>query len=330
MQRIASLTFDRKKRTLPVCDFRVAAVTTKSDLEVPVHVNQDERELLLAKTLENPQVRYETEFPYKEEVAGMKKEMLSMKNFDVFDEAPTSSLSEEALSEAISTPWVKVRKSDGTVRCRIVVRGYTQQVDDRDELFAYSTPSLTTLKLLLTLSSAFGWHIATGDVSTAFLHAAVDGNIYVCHPAFGVLPGRKRALEVEACTLWPSELSKALATALCGMHGKVWLCAREIGPKLVRARLYVLAYVDDLMFFCSKPDIDLCVQDLQKDLLLKMTGALTEGQTVTFLGREIRRTADACELYMKPEYIDSMLQLYNMSACKPAAAPGEKLRRRSL
>ena len=171
VQRIASLTFDRKKRTLPVCDFRVAAVTTKSDLEVPVHVNQDERELLLAKTLENPQVWYETEFAYEEEVAGMKKEMLSMKNFDVFDEVPTSSLSEEALSEAISTRWVNVRKSDGTVRCRIVVRGYTQQVDDRDELFA-STPSLTTLKLLLTLSSAFGWHIATGDVSTAFLRAA--------------------------------------------------------------------------------------------------------------------------------------------------------------
>ena len=87
-------------------------------------------------------------------------------------------------------------------------------------------------------------------------------------------------------------------------------------------KLYVLTYVDDLMFVGCKPDIDLCAQDLQKDLPLKMTGTLIEGQTVTFLGREIRRTADACELYMKPEYIDSMLQLYNMSACKPAAAPG--------
>ena len=76
VQRIASVTVDRKKRTLPVYDFRIAAVTTKSDLEV----NQDDRELLLAKTLENPQVWYETEFLYEEEVAGMKKEMLSMKN----------------------------------------------------------------------------------------------------------------------------------------------------------------------------------------------------------------------------------------------------------
>ena len=179
LQRIASVTFHKKKRTLPVCDFRVAAVTTKSDLEFPVHVNQDERELLLARTLENPQGWYETEFPYEEEVAGM-KEMLSMKNFEVFDEVPTSSLSEEALSEAISTRCAIVRKSDGTVRCRIVVRGYTQQVDDRDELFA-STPSLTTLKLLLMLSSAFGWRIATGDVSTSFLHAAVDGDIMSSH-----------------------------------------------------------------------------------------------------------------------------------------------------
>ena len=330
VQRIASLTFDRKKRTLPVCDFRVAAVTTKSDLEVPVHVNQDERELLLAKTLENPQVWYETEFPYEEEVAGMKKEMLSMKNFDVFDEVPTSSLSEEALSEAISTRWVKVRKSDGAVRCRIVVRGYTQQVEDRDELFA-STPSLTTLKLLLTLSSAFGWHIATGDVSTAFLHAAVDGDIYVI-PPLEYYP--------EGNVLWK------LKRALYGLRNspKLWqqhfaACVEKYGfvrmksdPNLyVRStkKLYVLAYVDDLMFFGSKPDIDLRVQDLQKDLLLKMTGTLTEGQTVTFLGREIRRTADACELYMKPEYIDSMLQLYNMSACKPAAAPGRDTLRKA-
>ena len=268
VQRIASLTFNRKKRTLPVCDFRVAAVTTKSDLEVPVHVNQDERELLLAKTLENPQVWYETEFPYEEEVAGMKKEMLSMKNFDVFDEVPTSSLSEEALSEAISTRWVKVRKSDGTVRCRIVVRGYTQQVDDRDELFA-STPSLTTWKLLLTLSSAFGWYIATGDVSTAFLQAAVDGDIYVI-PPLEYYP--------EGNVLWK------LKPALYGLRNspKLWqqhfaACVEKYGfvrmksdPNLyVRStkKLYVLAYVDDLMFFGSKADIDLCVQDLQRDLL---------------------------------------------------------------
>ena len=69
-----------------MCDFRVSAVTTKQDLEVPVAVNQDEKELLLMKTLENPYIWYDTEFPHEEEAAGMTKEMKSMRDFDVFDE----------------------------------------------------------------------------------------------------------------------------------------------------------------------------------------------------------------------------------------------------
>ena len=51
----------------------------------------------------------------------------------------------------------------------------------------------------MTLSSAFGWHVATGDVSTAFLHAAVAGDIYVIptseyYPEGNVLWSLKRAL----------------------------------------------------------------------------------------------------------------------------------------
>ena len=92
-------------------------------------------------------------------------------------------LSEHELSHAISSHWVKTRKPDGTVRCRLVVRGFDQVVDDPDQTFA-STPSLTTLKLLFTLSVAFGWDVSTGDISTAFLHALITGeDIYVIPPA---------------------------------------------------------------------------------------------------------------------------------------------------
>ena len=165
VQRMASVTFAKTKKQFRVCDFRVSAVTTKQDLEVPVSVNQDEKELLLMKTLENPHIWYDTEFPHEEEAAGMTKEMKSMRDFDVFDEVSVDSVSHEALNSAISTKWGEVRKPDGTVRCRIVGRGYTQQVEDKDETFA-STPSLTTLRLLLTLAVAKGWHISIGDIST--------------------------------------------------------------------------------------------------------------------------------------------------------------------
>ena len=50
------------------------------------------------------------------------------------------------LEKVISTRWVKTRKSDGTCRCRIVVRGYDQVVD---ETYA-STPSLFWSPLLPT------------------------------------------------------------------------------------------------------------------------------------------------------------------------------------
>ena len=90
-----------------------------------------------------------------------------MINFDVFSEVLVDSLSEHELSYAISSRWVKTGKPDGAARCRLVVRGFDQVVDDPDRTFA-STPSLTALKLLLTFSVAFGWDVSTGDISTAF------------------------------------------------------------------------------------------------------------------------------------------------------------------
>ena len=164
-------------------EFLISSVETKHGLEVPVSVNQDEKELLLTKNLENPYLWYETEFPKELEVEGMRKEMKSMVNFDVFTEVPVTQLNQDQLSSAISSKWVKTRKPDGSVRCRLVCRGFDQVVDDPDQTFA-STPSLTTLKLLLTLAVTFGWNVFTGDISTAFLHALITGeDIFIIPPS---------------------------------------------------------------------------------------------------------------------------------------------------
>ena len=72
-------------------------------------------------------------------------------------------------------------------------------------------------------------------------------------------------------------------------------------------RLYVLTYVDDLMFFGSRPDVDVLANDMRKELLLKITGHLSEGQEVHFLGRDIRRTPEAMELSMRPTYVEKIL-----------------------
>ncbi|OLP97472.1 Retrovirus-related Pol polyprotein from transposon TNT 1-94 [Symbiodinium microadriaticum] len=331
VQRMASVTFARTPKRFRVCDFRISAVTTKQDLEVPVAVNQDEKELLLMKTLENPHIWYNTEFPHEEEAAGMTKEMKSMRDFGVFDEVDIDKVPREALESAISTKWVKLRKPDGTVRCRIVARGYTQQVEDKDETFA-STPSLTTLRLLLTLAVAKGWHISIGDISTAFLHALVNEDFYVIPPLEFYPEGR---------TLWK------LRKALYGLkHSpKLWqqhfasvmeknnFRRMKSDPNLYvheSKKLYVLAYVDDLMFFGSCADVSTLIADLQKDLLLKVTGTLDEGNSATFLGRNLKRTSTFISVGMSPSYIDAMLELYGLTQCRHALAPGSDALRKNF
>ena len=330
-QRMASVTFARTPKRFRVCDFRISAVTTKQDLEVPVAVNQDEKELLLMKTLENPHIWYNTESPHEEEAAGMTKEMKSMRDFGVFDEVDIDKVPREALESAISTRWVKLRKPDGTVRCRIVARGYTQQVEDKDETFA-STPSLTTLRLLLTLAVAKGWHISIGDISTAFLHALVNEDFYVIPPLEFYPEGR---------TLWK------LRKALYGLkHSpKLWqqhfasvmeknnFRRMKSDPNLYvheSKKLYVLAYVDDLMFFGSCADVSTLIADLQKDLLLKVTGTLDEGDSATFLGRNLKRTSTFISVGMSPSYIDAMLELYGLTQCRHALAPGSDALRKNF
>ena len=50
-------------------------------------------------------------------------------------------------------------------------------------------------------------------------------------------------------------------------------------------RPYVLCYVDDLMFFGSQPDVQAAASGLSKDLILKITGHLTDGKEATFLAK---------------------------------------------
>ena len=71
---------------MKVFDFRVSAVTTKQELDVPVAVNQDKAEMTLEERFKNPLFWQSSEFTYEEEMQGMNKEMKSMLNFDVFEE----------------------------------------------------------------------------------------------------------------------------------------------------------------------------------------------------------------------------------------------------
>ena len=331
VQRMASVTLVNARKKFPICDFRIASVTTKHELEVPVHVNQDEKELLLMKTLENPQLWQHSEFPEKEEKAAMTKEMKSMQHFGVFEEVDVDKVPAELLDKAISTRWVKVRKTDGTLRTRLVVRGYTQEVADKDETFA-STPSLTTLRLLLTLAVAKGWSVSTGDISTAFLHANVEGDFYVI-PPLEFYPEGKTLWRLRKALYGLKHSPKLWQSHFASVMERNTFRRMKSDPNLYvhnTEQLYVLAYVDDLVFFGSEADVSALVQDLQKDLLLKMTGTLNENQSVIFLGRNLKRTSTFISVGMSPAYIENMLELYGLKQCRSSLAPGTDTLRKQL
>ena len=65
---------------------------------------------------------------------------------------------------------------------------------------------------------------------------------------------------------------------------------------------YILVYVDDLLLLGDEATVNKIFEAIQQHLLLRPTGTLTVGNTVSFLGRNITNRGD-----------------YN---CKPATAPG--------
>ena len=77
-----------------------------------------------------------------------------------------------------------------------------------------------------------------------------------------------------------------------------------------------------LMFFSGRPDIDVLAIDMRKELLLKITGHLGEGQEVQFPGRDIRRIPEAVEPSMSQTYVEKILEALEMQDCRSVTAPG--------
>ena len=318
LQRISAVFEDD---SLPVACACVASISTKSGLDVPIEPNVDREEELQALRAAEPVLWYDTEFDREQEIAGMNKEMTSIKDFDVYEEKLITECTSEKLENAISTKWVKRAKGDG-VKCRVCVRGYDQEVDP-DDTYA-STPSLITLKLLLTLAVAHGWHILAGDVSTAFLHALLTDEVFVIppveyYPNGGVLWKLRKAMYglKQSPRMWQQHFASVAASL--GFERLKSDSNLYFHPE---RRCYMLCYVDDLLIFGDKKTTEFLFSELQKQLCLRSEGVLEPGTSISFLGHCITRREDSIEMSMPTSYIDKMLEQLDMLKCRHAATPG--------
>ena len=196
--------------------------------------------------------------------------------------------------------------------------------NEEDNLFA-STPSLVTMRLLLCMALARNWGITLGDVSTAFLHAAMLAEVFVWppkefYPNGDCLWKLKKAMYGlrQAPKLWQEHFAEVMTAKLgfrrCKSDPNLY-CHESGG-------LYVLAYVDDLLVVGTEQMRKEFMSKLSEEVLLKETGKLVPGTEHTFLGRRLRHNGDSIDVCMSQTYVDTILDLYGMKNAKPVATTG--------
>jgi hypothetical protein len=110
-----------------------------------------------------------------------------LSEWNQLEQIDTFDVEEKASKHSIGTRFVFdiKRKADGSVdklKARFVVRGFKQRLGiDVRSTFA-PTASLTTLRMLLTLSIKNKWSINSFDITGAFVHSPIDETIYVDPP----------------------------------------------------------------------------------------------------------------------------------------------------
>ena len=109
----------------------------------------------------------------------MNAELASLKSFKVYDAIPRSHAPQG--KGVITGRWVVTPKGD-KIKCRMVAR----ELNDGTlaDVFAH-TPSSTALRIILCIALAKGYAMATGDLTTAFLHAPLEhgSEVYFQPPA---------------------------------------------------------------------------------------------------------------------------------------------------
>lgn len=73
------------------------------------------------------------------------------------------------------------RREDDEIRCKLVCKGCYKDSIENDDTYA-STPLLINLKLRLLIGLSKNYRFNFYDVSTAFLHAELQEEVYVKRP----------------------------------------------------------------------------------------------------------------------------------------------------
>lgn len=237
-------------------------------------------------------------------------------------------------TKPVGCKWVYRIKynADGSIdryKARLVAKGYNQLLGlDYHHTFS-PVAKLVTVRVFLTIAAAYSWNVQQLDINNAYLHGAIDEDIYMEVP-----PGYDKATKGQVCKLqrslyglkqagrqWNKELTATLMSQ--GFSQSSFdhcLFTKGHGDSFIA----LLVYVDDCLI--SSPSADL-ISDLKGFLDKKFT-IKDLGDVKYFLGIEVARTAAGIFL-TQHKFIMDIIHDTGLHDAKPADSPyiqGMKLR----
>ena len=269
-------------------------VTTKRGETITTTTCEDEQEVELERILLEPMVHNTEGLDKKKTIEGMKHEVEQMKKEGVYSEVNIKDLTPEQPATIIESRRVLRDKGD-KVRARIVAKGYTEQIEDADTIYA-STPIFCILRIFLTMTMAKQWTVKAGDISVAFLYAnAATKDLYMWPPQEFYNDSWQTVWRLHKAMYGlrssPSAWQNHLAQILQDLN-MTRLKSEPSVYKTSNGAAYILVYVDDVLFIGQDNIVNGLFSAIQKQLMSRPTGELSMEQTMSFLRRDITNKGD--------------------------------------
>jgi len=230
--------------------------------------------------------------------------------------------------------WVfkEKRGSEGEIvryKARLVAKGFTQQYGI-DYLETYApVVKLTSLRIILVLAAFYNFEIHQGDIKTAYLLGKLNDEIYMD------IPEGVQAPEADG-----KRIVCRLLRGLYGLKqsGRIWNQAwdsflvgkcgfsRSTEDYAVYYRLgnngkplWILIWVDDVLWVGEHGDIVMAKQELGKQFPLKDLGPAH-----FFLGMKITRHPEQHSITLtQDQYIETIIKRFDFQDAYPVSTPME-------
>ena len=217
-----------------------------------------------------------------------------------------------------------IEKKGDEVHSRIVGLGYDENIKDADDIYA-STPLFRILRIILCMALCRGWSIRVGDISTAFLHAAINATRILLRPPSEFYPNKNILWRLKKAMYGLRSSPKAWQDHLASVLQRLGYIRLTSEPNVLKhpdGIAYMMCYVDDLLFVGETSEIDKIFESIQQELLLRPTGEASPGKSINFLGRRITNNGDSFDMTLEPSYVDNILKETEMASCNSANTPG--------